>query len=222
MSELVTTYNLTKNPEIAEPMDRKKFYKEQTAVFKKTGKPSRAVAIVNVFLFNQHGELFVQKRSRTKAHNPGLLDKSIGGHVQYGDTPQYTVMVETVQELQVPSVTLPTEVEFKKTFKVLTPHLNTVSVLQFIDSRIHFLTKIIDKKKVDVANRYFLYFGIYAGATKTVDRESKGVLLYDLDDLFSELTNYPNLFTEDIKFYSEKYKKEMMRFIKLVRQKYEK
>ncbi len=103
MSDLITTYNLDDRPDIVWPMDRKEFYRGQVEAFKKFGKPTKAIAVVSIFLFNEHGELLVQKRSNEKAHNPGLLDKSIGGHIQIGDSPQYTVMVETVQELQVPS-----------------------------------------------------------------------------------------------------------------------
>lgn len=105
MSEILNTF-LLDDPETPIPMDRDKFYAEQVNIFQKTGKPTRACEIVDVFIFNSHGQLFMQKRSYHKAHNPGILDKSIGGHVRHTDTPDYTVMVETVQELQTPSIVL--------------------------------------------------------------------------------------------------------------------
>ena len=70
-------------------------------------------------MFNSYGEMIIQKRSFDKNHNPGLLDKSIGGHVQFGDTPDYTAMVETIQELQTPSIVLKNENDFVKTFHLL-------------------------------------------------------------------------------------------------------
>ena len=97
------------------PEDRSAFYTEQVEEFKKKGAPSKAVEIVDVFLFNKSGEFLVQKRSSTKNHNPNLLDKTIGGHVQFGDKPYYTVMIESVQELQTPSIVLNTKEEFNKT-----------------------------------------------------------------------------------------------------------
>lgn len=77
MSEIVKTYMLS-DPEIMIPMERKAFYDEQVVAYLKHGRPTRAVEIVNIFLFNEHGELIIQKRSKHKNHNPGLLDKSIG------------------------------------------------------------------------------------------------------------------------------------------------
>ena len=85
MSETVKTYLLT-DPDTPIPMDRADFYDEQIKVFKETGKPTRAVETISVFIFNTSGQLMLQKRSFDKAQNPGLIDKSVGGHVQYDDT----------------------------------------------------------------------------------------------------------------------------------------
>lgn len=213
MAELVTTYNLLENSDNPVAMDRGEFYAEQLDLFRKTGKPSKAIAVVSVLLFNARGELFVQKRSSDKAHNPGLLDKSVGGHIQFGDTGQYTAMIETVQELQVPSVTLPTEREFNRTYSFLEPHLHTVSVLRFMDSQIKPFTRIVHGEKVEMVNKYYLYFGVYNGAIKMVDRESTGVLLYSLENLKKELSSYPNMFTHDLQFYIQHYEKDIKKFI---------
>lgn len=117
MNEIITTYLLS-NPNNSYPMERDKFYSEQIEIYKKTNKPTLAVAIVNAFIFNSNGKLFVQKRSDQKNHNPGLLDKSIGGHIQFGDSSNYTMMVETVQELQVPSIILQNQTDFLKTYNL--------------------------------------------------------------------------------------------------------
>ena len=105
MAETVNTF-LLKNPFELIPMDRKDFYDEQVSEYKENGEPTRAIEVVSILLFNSHGEMIIQKRSFDKNHNPGLLDKSIGGHIQSGDTADYTVMVETIQELQTPSIVL--------------------------------------------------------------------------------------------------------------------
>ena len=118
MSELVTTY-LLKQSENATPMKREDFYTEQIQAYKTTGSPSRAVEIVQVILFTQEKEIILQKRSSTKRHNPRLIDKTVGGHVTYGDKPNYTVMVETLQELKVPSFVLYTDEDFQKTYTLL-------------------------------------------------------------------------------------------------------
>ena len=41
---------------------------------------------VHVFLFNEHGEMLVQKRSADRAHSPSLLDCSVSEHVRAGES----------------------------------------------------------------------------------------------------------------------------------------
>ena len=213
MGEMVKTYMLD-NPEVMIPMDRAEFYDEQVKAYKETGKPTRAVDIVNVFLFNELGELFVQKRSMEKNHNPGLLDKSIGGHVNEGDEPDYTVMVETVQELQVPSFVLRTDIDFQKTHGLLEEYLSTVAVVQHIDTEFYPMKKMLGGEEVVISNRTHIYAGVYGGRVKTVDREAKGILQYTLKDLRAEMKKYPDIFTYDLRFYEETYRSQLEQFVK--------
>jgi isopentenyldiphosphate isomerase len=213
MSEILNTF-LLEDPETPIPMDRDQFYSEQIAAYQKTGKPTRACEIVDVFIFNSDKELLVQKRSAHKKHNPGLLDKSIGGHVRYGDTPDYTVMVETVQELQTPSIVLKNKVDFKKTFELLTDYLTTVAVIRHGSSDIILLEKKIDGKPVIIANKIHVYFGIYDGRTKTVDKEAQGLLSYKLADLDAEMKSNPALFTDDMHVLMHKLRPDINEFLK--------
>lgn len=215
MSEIITTYLLNK-PGDPQSMEREKFYSEQVEVYKKTSKPTRATAIVGVFIFNQKGELFVQKRSDQKAHNPGFLDKSIGGHIRFGDSPDYTVTVETVQELQVPSIILRNKTDFLKTYKLLESYLSVVAIAQYIDTKIFNLVKNINGEDIVIANKVHIYFGVYDGAIKTVDQEAKGILQYTLSELEKEIKQSPKSFTHDIIFYLKEYKKELSDFVKTI------
>jgi 16S rRNA (adenine1518-N6/adenine1519-N6)-dimethyltransferase len=54
---------------------------------------------VHIFVFNQRGDLFLQKRSRWKDRHPGLWDSSAAGHVTAGDTYAATVPRELSEEL---------------------------------------------------------------------------------------------------------------------------
>jgi len=215
MSELVTTYVLGENAGVAWPMERDQFYSEQYKTFKETGKSSKAVAVVQILLFNEHGEIFIQKRSNDKAHNPGLLDKSIGGHISAGDSAPYTVMVETVQELQVPSIVLPTTEEFIKAHKLMQRYLSTVALIKYVDSQTGPFIKVIKNEKIEIFNKYYLYFGIYSGSIKTVDRESKGTLQYSLEDLEKEIEKFPDTFTYDLAYFIRTYKDKIKEFIAL-------
>jgi 16S rRNA (adenine1518-N6/adenine1519-N6)-dimethyltransferase len=56
---------------------------------------------VHIFVFNQRGELFLQKRSRWKDAHPGAWDSSASGHVNAGDTYDGTAPRELREELGV-------------------------------------------------------------------------------------------------------------------------
>ncbi len=216
MSEMIKTYSLDE-PDKAVAMDRADFYSEQVKEYKKTGKPSRACDIVDIIIFNEAGEMFIQKRSNQKAHNAGLLDKSIGGHVVYGDATDYTVMVETVQELQVPSIVLRNDQDYTKTLKILKDYLNTVAVIKHVDTKIFHLEKVIKDEKIAIANKVHLYFGIYGGRVKTVDQEAKGILQYTLEGLEHEVEKFPEMFTYDLRFFIKEYRQEIVDFVKHIK-----
>ena len=214
MSEIINTYLLS-DPETCIAMDRDEFYKEQIGVFKKTGKPTRANDIVDIFIFNSKKELLIQKRSYKKKHNPGLLDKSIGGHILFGDTPDYTVMVETVQELLTPSIVLKNSNDFYKTLKLLKDYTTTISIVKHSHSKIYHMEKIINGEKIIIANKIHVYFGIYDGSTKPVDREAQGILYYSLPELLKEMKHSPQIFTYDLHLLLKELLPEIKDFLKV-------
>lgn len=215
MDETINTF-LIENPFELIPMSRKEFYAEQVSEYKKNGEPTRAVEIINVFLFNSHGELIIQKRSFDKNHNPGLLDKSIGGHIKHGDSAGYTVMVETIQELQTPSIVLENENDFIKTYDLLKPYLETISVITHLSTILLSPIKIINNEDIKIANKMHIYLGVYDGRIRPVDREAKGVLFYSLSEIKNEMLNNPNTFTDDMRLILRKYEKEIQHFINLI------
>ncbi len=218
MSEIVNTY-LINDPESLIPMKRSAFYEEQIKIFKETGNPTRAVDIVDIFIFNSEGELLIQKRSSHKNHNPSMFDKTIGGHVTYGDTYIHTAMIETVQELQTPSIVLKNKVDFEKTLKILDDYRETIAIVKHNDSEVHRLTKVLQGEKVDILNRVHLYFGVYDGRTRPVDKEAHGILYYNFDELIEEMKKNPDIFTYDLHFFIKNYEKELRAFIKRIKRK---
>ncbi len=56
---------------------------------------------VHIFVFNQHGQLFLQKRSMQKDLNPGLWDTSAAGHVDAGEDYDSCAPRELSEELGV-------------------------------------------------------------------------------------------------------------------------
>lgn len=216
MSEIINTY-LMNDPETLIPMKRSEFYEEQIKIFKLTGNPTRACDVIHIFIFNSEGEVLIQKRSKNKNHNPSMFDKTIGGHVTYGDTYMHTVMLETVQELQTPSIVLKNKVDFDKTMNVLRDYRETISIIKHNDTEIHRLPKIISGEKIDILNRVHLYFGVYDGRTRPIDKEAQGVLYYKFDDLLEEMKNMPAMFTDDLHILVQKYEKELREFIEQIK-----
>ena len=54
---------------------------------------------VHIFVFNSHGEIFLQKRSMQKDNDPGLWDTSVAGHVDSGEDYDQAALREVQEEL---------------------------------------------------------------------------------------------------------------------------
>ncbi|MGO9566400.1 MAG: NUDIX hydrolase [Desulfomonilaceae bacterium] len=54
---------------------------------------------VHMFVFNPAGQIYVQRRSRSKDRHPGKLDSSAAGHVDPGETYEETAIRELREEL---------------------------------------------------------------------------------------------------------------------------
>ena len=197
--------------------DRKQFYTEQIDVYKETWKPSMAVSVVQIILFNESWDLIIQKRAKHKNHNGWLLDKSVWGHIKYWDPIDYTVMVETVEELQCPSLVVKEEDDFEKRLALLKDYVKTIALLSQIDSDTIIFKKIINDEVIEIANKIHLYFWVYWGRVKNVDKEAMWLLYYSFDELKDEMKQYPTMFTYELHYYIEHYESDIKSFIELIK-----
>ena len=55
--------------------------------------------VVHLHVFNSRGELYLQKRPEWKDIQPGKWDTSVGGHMDYGETPEDALVREVREEL---------------------------------------------------------------------------------------------------------------------------
>lgn len=55
--------------------------------------------VVHLHVFNSKGELFLQKRPAWKDIQPGKWDTAVGGHVDYGESPEEALRREVREEL---------------------------------------------------------------------------------------------------------------------------
>lgn len=195
------------SPAQLQSYDRKQFYDEQFA-----GDHRLAVHIIDILLFSSQGDIILQKRSHTKAHNPGLLDKSIGGHIVYGDTADYTVMVESIQELLTPSIVLKNDSDFSKTMDLLRNYTDTISVIKPIETVEWKLNKLQGGAQKPVNNVVHMYFGVYDGRMRPADREASGMLYYSYENLKREIEMSPAQFTDDLIQMCAKYDEQIVAF----------
>jgi isopentenyl-diphosphate Delta-isomerase len=54
---------------------------------------------VHMFVFNPAGQVYIQRRARSKDRHPGKLDSSAAGHVDPGETYEETAIRELQEEL---------------------------------------------------------------------------------------------------------------------------
>lgn len=218
MSEIINVYDKS-DLDKSFPTNRDDFYKEAVEYYKENWEHNwKYVEVVNVFLINVSWEIILQKRSSSKGHNSNLMDKSIWGHIVHWDSPNFTVMLETVQELQVPSIVLKDKQDFYKTFFVLKDYLTSTSIIKSVDTFFWVIPKKINWELIEVWNKTHLYLWIYWGSVKNVDKEAKWILFYSLEELEAEMEETPELFTNDLHFYLKKHRTEIVDFINFIKE----
>jgi len=61
--------------------------------------------VVHLHVFNSKGELYLQKRPEWKDIQPGKWDTAVGGHVDYGETPEQALVREASEEIGITDFT---------------------------------------------------------------------------------------------------------------------
>ena len=60
--------------------------------------------VIHLHIFNSAGQLFLQKRSKTKDIQPDKWDTAVGGHINLGEEPDAAVRREASEELGVKNI----------------------------------------------------------------------------------------------------------------------
>ena len=206
MSEKLEIYDLDEN--LIEVKDRDEFYKEIKEEFKETGKITKQVKRVLLLLMNPKGKIVLQRRNSSKQENSGLFDKTIGGHVEEGDSYDVTLIKECAEELGFP-VSILEDSDFSRALKKT--DLRVIGIFKEIDYNSNFQSTRISKGEKKFIQPYMqtVYVGYYDGPLQFIDGESSGIQLYTIEELENEIKKSPDFFTEDLKILFEKYEDEL-------------
>ena len=204
MKELLEIYD--SNEKLIKIEEREKFYSEVKEEFVSKGKISSQIKSIRLLLLNSQGRIYLQKRSKLKNENPGLYDKTIGGHVPKGYTWEMAVIRECSEELGFPAAVLTPE-EFNEAVK--TTDLSVIGLFKKIDYISNFESTRITKEGKKFVQPFMatFYLGYYDGSIRFADGESSGIEVFSLEELKDDINNNPNKFTIDIQFMINKYEK---------------
>ncbi len=185
--------------------NRKEFYTEIMEEYKKTGKITKQVKSLRLIVMTSDGRLYLTKRSKRKERNPGLYDKTIGGHIERGHDANTTFVKECVEELGFSAVILNDD-KFKSGVKSI--DLSIVWIFRQVAYTENFMSKTLmaDGSYIEQPFITFIYLGYYDWPIRFKDWEAIGLETFNLQELKEDIKKYPDRFTEDIKFMIEKYK----------------
>ena len=131
------------------------------------GKSMLLHPVVHLHLFNEKGELFLQKRSNNKDLLPGKWDTSVGGHFQPGESAEEALMRETEEELGLKSFSFkfikkyiwesPQERELVYSFTCTSDCEPVIDNNEISDGRFWTLKEIKDNLKSELFTPNFVY-----------------------------------------------------------------
>ena len=125
-------------------------------------------------------------------------------------------MVETIQELQTPSIVLKDQEDFNRTYLLLKDYLETIAIISHLYTGLINPIKVIDNEKIAISNKIHIYMGVYDGRIRPVDREAKGILFYSLAELELEMQKTPEVFTDDLHLIMNQFKNEIKNFVEYI------
>lgn len=197
--------------------DKDAFYSEIRDEYEKTGKVSKQIQTVRLFLLNTNGGIYLTKRSRLKKENAFLYDKTIGAHIRGDESAEYTVLRECAEELGFPAAVLG-ETEFASSLSET--DLRIIGVFKQIEIINAFPAhyKYTDGKTSVFPQITTLFAGVFDGPVNFKDGETSGIEIYYPDEVVEEIAKHQEKYTEDVKRLLPHYLGELKEIINLIPQ----
>ena len=193
--ELIIACDMLGNPQ--QPRSRDLVLEEMATYSRRTGDCDIAVPVVYLVLYNGKRQLYVVRRSDKKDENPGLYDKTVGGHCNYGENFDQTLRRETREETGI-EVTVTSDEDFVDVRQ--SANLREKAVVRRIafDPWCPSLRKMRTGTPWVKRVRVAIYAGQYEGDVSFKDREAVELNLWTPEQLAKEIRQNRNRFTKDI------------------------
>ncbi|MDP2090169.1 MAG: NUDIX hydrolase [Candidatus Gracilibacteria bacterium] len=191
--EMIDVYDLEGN--FVRIQNRKEFNNEIKEDYQLTGEVKYTVRSVGALLLNSEEDFLLVQRGNT-FDSPGLIDKTIGGHVSSGESYDSTVVRELEEEIGVEGVVAKNSDEFKELLKTL--DTTKIAVLLLLDNK-NILVNVEGDKQYKRSFDAGIYMGVYNGEINNFpDGSAKSSVNIPSNVLLEEIEKNKEKFTNSL------------------------
>jgi isopentenyldiphosphate isomerase len=149
--------------------------------------------VTDVLIFNVHCELLLQQRALHKKANPGRYSTSVGGHINFGERPEFTVVHECMEEIGVPFL-LFSEQSFSDAYRKLAPYTKRAALGYLHKAHFQSVPEDVSQGHPPFKQKMWLHFARYDGPVESVDGDAMGFEWRSLAVLQEERRKHPERF----------------------------
>lgn len=205
--EIIVTYTKDK-PDEPIALSRKEYYSNEHTTY-----ADYFPAIIDIMLINRFGELLFQKRGYHKANNPGKLNTTVGGHINEGEDPHFTMVHECIDELGAPVLLFKKE-QLKEATVKLGAHTKRAALAYYVGDYYRDYQVDEDITHTKIKDRIWAYVGLYDGPIESPDRDSAGYEWMDLETYDRLRSSDSHNFTDGVMKFLKDHRTDIESFIK--------
>ena len=195
-AEFLDAYN--KNGEIEKSQERKSLLKEIKAYSEVNWDANLSVDVIHLILSDIQNQLYIVQRA-DKPENAFLFDKTAGWHISSWENPDWTVIRELSEELDIDGILAESPEEYEKLLSEVDLTKNAVIKKIRKDFWHKSIRKLPDNRQRIKRDNPTLYIGKYTGEVKYKDWEAQDLIKVTIDELQKLFTEYPEHFADDLK-----------------------
>jgi isopentenyldiphosphate isomerase len=204
MQEMLEVYSRD-GKRLGKVIEKDDFHDRMREEYLKGGKVTIKHLHGRALLLTTEGKLILQKRSKWKGDNPGLWDKSIGGHSFNHEAFDFTIVRECAEELQIPS-TVVKKADLAQSLKLIDSKMMAILFQLEVAGNDVSLRREKNGKLWEEPAITAYYLGYYDGPIRFKPVETSGFRVSTLEEILREMKSNPKSFTKDMSFILKKWK----------------